>query len=125
MDCLFCKIIEGSIPSKTIYENEYVKVIMDVHPTSVGHCLIIPKKHFTDFEEMDNETYGHLMDAAKLIKKYLYEALNPNGLVLIINYGKPQAIKHLHLHLIPTYENKQKEASVDDTYNKIMSVINK
>ena len=52
MDCLFCKITSGEIPSKTIYENEHVKAIMDINPTSNGHILIIPKKHVTDFTEM-------------------------------------------------------------------------
>src|SRR5574344_2792845 len=99
MDCLFCKIIENEIPSKTIYEAEQVKVIMDVNPTSNGHTLIIPKKHIVDFEEMDNETLSYINDTAKKVKKILYKALNPDGLVLLVNYGLPQEIKHYHLHL--------------------------
>ena len=50
MDCLFCKIIEGSIPSRTLYEDDIVKVIMDVNPNANGHVLVLPKKHITDFE---------------------------------------------------------------------------
>ena len=75
MDCLFCKITSGEIPSKTIYENEHVKAIMDINPTSNGHILIIPKKHVTDFTEMDNVTLGHINDAAKIVKEKLYNAL--------------------------------------------------
>ena len=53
MDCLFCKIIEGSIPSRTIYEDDLVKVFLDINPNTNGHCLIIPKKHIVTVNELD------------------------------------------------------------------------
>ena len=96
MDCLFCKITSGEIPSKTIYENEHLKAIMDINPTSNGHILIIPKKHVTDFTEMDNVTLGHINDAAKIVKEKLYNALNPDGLVLVVNYGLTQEVKEIY-----------------------------
>lgn len=120
MDCLFCNIIAGKIPSKTIYEDQICKVIMDVNPNANGHILILPKKHITDFEEMDTETLSHIHEVAKEIKKMQYDALNPDGLVMVVNYGIAQQIKHYHLHLIPVYKNKQQIVSVDDTYSKIM-----
>ncbi len=119
MDCLFCKITSGEIPSKTIYENEHVKAIMDINPTSNGHILIIPKKHVTDFTEMDNVTLGHINNAAKIIKEKLYNALNPDGLVLVVNYGLTQEVKHYHLHLIPAYKKHQDLIDVEKIYNKI------
>ena len=93
MDCIFCKINNGEIPSKTIYEDEIVRVMMDINPNSDGHTLIIPKKHITDFEEMDNETLAHINNTAKEIKKLLYKSLNPDGLVLVVNYGVAQQVK--------------------------------
>lgn len=123
MDCLFCKIIENEIPSKTIYEDDQVKVIMDVNPTSNGHTLIIPKKHIVDFEEMDNETLSYINDTAKKVKKILYKALNPDGLVLLVNYGLPQEIKHYHLHLIPVYKDHQDLLNIDEVYSKILPII--
>lgn len=120
MDCLFCKIIDGEIPSKTLYENDYVKVIMDINPNSNGHCLVLPKKHYTDFTEMDNEMLGHINDAAKLVKEKLYSALNPDGLSLHVNYGLYQVVKHYHLHLIPAYKEKEEIKNVDEIYNTIM-----
>lgn len=120
MDCLFCNIIAGKIPSKTIYEDQICKVIMDVNPNANGHILILPKKHITDFEEMDTETLSHIHEVAKEIKKMQYDALNPDGLVMVVNYGIAQQIKHYHLHLIPVYKNKQQIVSVDDTYSKLM-----
>ncbi len=122
MDCLFCNIIKGEVPSRTLYEDEIVKVIMDAYPNANGHTLILPKKHFTDFTEMDNETLSHINDIAKMMKERLYNTLNPDGLVLIVNYGKPQMIKHYHLHLIPTYHDQDNTIKdLDETYNKIMA----
>ena len=60
MDCLFCKIISGDIPSNTIYEDEIVKVFLDINPTSNGHCLIVPKKHYTNIEDIDLETLKYI-----------------------------------------------------------------
>ena len=67
-NCIFCKIIDGSIPSKTIYEDEIVKVFLDINPLNPGHTLIIPKKHFKDFDDIDLETLNHIMKVAKEIK---------------------------------------------------------
>ena len=118
MDCLFCKIIEGSIPSRTLYEDDIVKVIMDVNPNANGHVLVLPKKHITDFEELDGETIAHIHGVAKDMKKLLYKALNPDGLVLVNNYGITQVIKHYHLHIIPSY-NKKSNMNVSDVFNMI------
>ena len=122
MDCLFCKIIEGSIPSRTLYEDDIVKVIMDVNPNANGHVLVLPKKHITDFEELDGETIAHIHGVAKDMKKLLYKALNPDGLVLVNNYGITQVIKHYHLHLIPVYKKKQEIIDRNVIYEKIMNV---
>lgn len=123
MNCIFCKIINGAIPSKIIYEDDIVKVIMDANPTSNGHILIIPIKHFNDFISIDDNTLNHIHKIAKLMKKYLYESLNPDGLALINNYGINQLIKHYHLHLIPVYKEKQTIQNINEVYQKIRSVI--
>ena len=124
MDCLFCKIIKGDIPSKTLFEDEMVKVIMDVNPKANGHILILPKNHYTDFTEMDNVTLSHINDVAKKMKEYLYEALNPDGLTLVVNYGLPQVVKHYHLHIVPAYKNKQVIKDVNEVFEQIKKVIN-
>ena len=54
-DCLFCKIIKGEIPSYTVYENDKIKAFLDINPVTNGHCVIIPKKHIVDVEEIDSE----------------------------------------------------------------------
>ncbi len=126
MECLFCDIIKGKSPSRTLYEDDIVKVIMDAYPNSVGHTLILPKKHFADFTELDNETLTHINDIAKKMKDLLYKALNPDGMILTVNYGKPQVIKHYHLHLIPTYHkfNLYKGLPLDSVHKRIIDVAN-
>lgn len=105
MDCLFCKIANGEIPAKKIYEDEYVFAFLDINPSSVGHTLIIPKNHYKDMDDIDLVTLEHIMNSAKIVKKRLEEKLNPDGLTLVQNNGAIQEIKHFHLHLKPYYRN--------------------
>ena len=73
MDCIFCKIIKGEIPSYTIYEDEIVKVFLDISPVSNGHCLIIPKKHFENIIDIDLETLNHIDKVTKKLYPILKE----------------------------------------------------
>ncbi len=114
-DCLFCKIVKGENPSYTVYEDEVVKVFLDVFPNSTGHTLIIPKKHFLDLGDIPLEVLTHIMETAKKIKPILEKKLNPESVVLIQNNGEAEKIKHFHLHLIPKYESMPK-MSVEDVY---------
>ena len=100
-NCIFCKIANGEIPAKVIYEDEIVKVYLDINPIATGHTLIIPKKHFTDLDDIDLETINHIMKVAKDIKKLLEEKLGVKGIKIVQNNGILQDVKHYHLHLIP------------------------
>lgn len=117
-NCIFCKIIKGEIPSYTIYEDDIVKVFLDVNPKSNGHTLIIPKKHFLDLDDIDENTLNHILKISKKIKKELENKLNPTGIALIQNNGSVQEVKHYHLHLIPVYSNNT-PYSIEDIYNKL------
>ena len=117
--CIFCKIISGDIPSYTIYEDEQVKVFLDVNPKSNGHVLIVPKKHTLDIDTIDNDTLLYIMDVSRNIKKKLENKLNIDGLVYVQNNGEPQEVKHYHLHLIPYYKDEQEILEVKDIYDKI------
>ena len=127
LDCLFCKIVAGEIPSNTIYEDDIVKVFLDISPVSTGHCLIVPKKHFKDLEEIDLETLKHINTVAKKMLVVLKEKLHCNGLTLVQNNGLGQEVKHYHLHLIPRYtddeiklvSNKDLIESIEDTIKKL------
>lgn len=105
MDCLFCKIIEGSIPSCTIYEDEVVKVFLDINPNTNGHCLIIPKKHIVTIDEVNSELMNHILMVIKKIHSLLKEKLNVEGLTIVQNNDLGQEVKHLHFHLIPRYKD--------------------
>lgn len=108
MECLFCKIINNEIPSYKIYEDELVLAFLDINPKTSGHTLIIPKKHFLDLDDIDQNTLNRIMEVAKIIKKRIFDNLNPDGLVLVQNNGNLQEVKHYHLHLIPSYSNSRK-----------------
>ena len=102
MDCLFCKIIEGSIPSEKIYEDDMMLCFKDINPTCPVHVLMIPKKHISsldDLKEGDEEVISHMMLKVKDIAKTM--GLD-NGYRLVINTGEDgqQSVKHLHMHLI-------------------------
>lgn len=105
MDCIFCKISENLINSKTIYEDDTLKVFLDINPDSNGHCLIIPKKHFKDLFDIEEETLNHILKIAKLISKKLIDTLKSDGITLVQNNGDIQEVKHFHLHLKPYYNN--------------------
>ena len=115
MDCLFCKIINKEIPSYKIYEDDVVYAFLDINPDSVGHTLIIPKKHYLDLDDIDIDTLKHIMEIAKILKKRIEEKLNCDGLTLIQNSGDVQEVKHFHLHLKPFYKNK-KDKTLEEVY---------
>jgi histidine triad (HIT) family protein len=101
MDCLFCKIAAGEIPSPRVYESENVFVIRDINPKAPVHDLIIPKKHIVDLNELDEASLaGELLLAAKEVARL--EGVDQKGYRVVINTGKHggQLIGHLHLHLL-------------------------
>lgn len=113
---IFCKIIKGEIPSKTIYEDEVVMVILDVNPRSNGHSLIIPKKHYKDLFDIDNDTLMHIFEVAKNISNLLEEKLNCEGITMEENNGISQEVKHFHLHVIPKYKDNT-AMDIEKVYN--------
>ena len=115
---IFCKIINNEIPSYTIYEDDIVKVFLDVNPSHNGHTLIVSKKHYQDLFDIDTETLNHILKIAKEIAVLLKERLNYDGISLCENNGYGQEVKHFHLHLIPKYKDEEK-LSIEEVYNKL------
>ena len=116
MDCLFCKMVEGSIPTKKVYEDDYVIAILDLNPSANCHTLVIPKKHYEDLIEIDNETLIHINDAAKKIIPVLIDKTNAKSLSTRVNYKDTQLIKHYHLHLLPDYGIKKCNMTQDEAW---------
>ena len=103
MDCLFCKIINGEIPSEKVYEDEYVYAFNDISPTAPVHVLIVPKKHIStvnDIEENDAELIGRIYLAAKKIARE--KGIAEDGYRVVTNCNKMagQTVFHIHFHLI-------------------------
>lgn len=106
-DCIFCKIAAGEIPSRKIYEDKDLIAIMDLSPTSKGHSLIIPKEHYTNIYDIDEEIAGKVMKNAKKLATKMTVALNCDGFNLLQNNGETagQTMFHFHMHLIPRYKD--------------------
>lgn len=119
-ECIFCKIIKGEIPSKKVYEDETVSVIMDINPQVDGHVLVIPKKHITDYTELSKELLNHINEVARKVAPMLMEKLDVKALTFAVNYGDSQVVKHFHLHLMPNFLIKNKsERTVDEVFEII------
>lgn len=105
--CIFCKIANGEIPSKSIYEDEDFKVILDLGPATKGHALILPKEHAANLYELPDETAAKVMVLAKKLGRQMTDNLKADGLNLVQNNGETagQTVHHFHLHLIPRYKD--------------------
>lgn len=100
MDCLFCKIIAGEIPSTKVYEDEHVYAFRDINPQAPVHVLAIPKKHMANVLECDCETAAHLARAIGAIAAQ--EGVDKTGFRALTNCGDDgcQSVKHLHVHIL-------------------------
>lgn len=106
-DCIFCKLANGEIPTATLYEDKDFRVILDANPASKGHALIIPKEHYANLYELDDELAGKTMILAKKMVTKLTEVLGCDGYNLVQNNGEcaGQTVFHFHLHMIPRYKD--------------------
>ena len=115
-DCIFCKIINGELPSKTVYEDDLTKVIMNINPNTNGHLLVLPKEHYTNIIDIPDEIVTHSL---KVIRETLFpllkERLNCEGLTLAENNELGQEIKHFHIHLIPRYPDDGADFNYDES----------
>ena len=111
MECIFCKIIQGEIPSKVLYEDEFLKVIMDINPTVDGHALIIPKKHYTDYLELEPNIITHMWEVAQKIGPSIMKKIQASSLSLLVNFGDDQQVKHFHMHLLPNFGTMEEKAT--------------
>lgn len=105
--CIFCKIANGEIPSKTLYEDEKFRVILDLGPIAKGHALILPKEHADDLYELPEEIASDVLILAKKMAEKMKERLHCVGLNLVQNNGEAagQTVHHFHMHVIPRYRN--------------------
>lgn len=127
-DCVFCKIIKGEIPSRTVYEDELIKIIMNINPSTDGHLLVLPKEHVVNLMDTSNEIITHALDIVRnTIYPLLKEKLHCEGLTLAQNNELGQEIKHYHIHLTPRYPDdgadfeydQSKLSDLDEVFEKL------
>ncbi len=106
-NCIFCKIAAGEIPSSTLYEDDDFRVILDISPASKGHALILPKEHYANLYELDDEVAAKAFVLAKKMITKLTDIVKCDGYNVVQNNGTAagQTVFHFHIHLIPRYEN--------------------
>lgn len=102
MDCIFCSIIKGDIPSKKVFENEFVFAFLDIAPQAPVHCLIVPKIHVASADEIKEENAEIVAEIFKVIPKIAKELGLDGGYRVITNVGEDgcQSVKHIHFHLL-------------------------
>ena len=106
-DCIFCKIAGGDIPSSTVYEDEQFRVLLDLSPATKGHALILPKQHYANIFEIDENILRDLIVLAKKVASAMKETLNCDGVNIVQNNGEAagQTVFHFHMHLIPRFKD--------------------
>ena len=106
-NCIFCKLACGDIPTSTLYEDERFRVILDAGPATKGHALILPKDHYANIFEIDEETLRDLIVLGKKLATVMKERLGCDGVNLVQNNGEVagQTVFHFHLHVIPRYKD--------------------
>jgi histidine triad (HIT) family protein len=109
-DCVFCKIIEGEMPSMRVYEDDRTLAIMDINPVNSGHCLVISKTHAPTLWDADPVDLQAAIAAAQKVAVALKTVVKPDGLNMLQANGAAafQSVPHYHLHLIPRWNNDGK-----------------
>lgn len=128
-NCIFCKIIKNE-ESLKIYEDEKTICLLDINPISKGHCLVIPKEHFRDIFDIDDEHLKNIISVSKKISTTLKQKLGATGVNILHASGESaqQSVFHFHLHLVPRYKDdgldtwpksNYKEKSLEEIYQKL------
>lgn len=128
MDCIFCKILNGDIPSNKVFENDNFIAILDAFPANEGHTLVIPKKHFANIFEIDENTLKEGYVIAKNIAEAIKKAFNISDINILQNNGElaGQTVNHFHIHVIPRVKDDNvviKSSPVNIDSDKIKNIV--
>ena len=130
MNCIFCKIVNGEIPSMSVYEDGHTMVFMDIAKDVDGHMVAIPKKHVNNILDCDEDTLHHLMNTVKKISNHCADNCGYDGVNLLNASGESadQSVPHFHVHIIPRRKNDGIEAwpnfegakcEIEEVYEKL------
>jgi histidine triad (HIT) family protein len=108
MGCIFCDILDGKREGHIVYEDEEHIAFLDKYPIDDGHTLVIPKKHYERITDMDSKDVGKIFSLIPKIAKAVLLGAGADAFSLAQNNGKAakQIIPHVHIHIIPRYNNK-------------------
>lgn len=122
-NCIFCKIANKEIPSKIVYEDDVCMAILDMTQVTNGHTLVIPKGHYSNYLEVDDEVLVHMSTVTKSLANKLKLAFHATGVNILSNAGESagQTVMHFHIHIIPRFDEndglvinfKQREDDID------------
>jgi histidine triad (HIT) family protein len=103
--CMFCQIVAKRVPAYIVYENEYSLSFLDIRPASIGHTLLVPRKHFEKLVDVPSTIIKELAISLQTVSACIVEAVNADGLNVLQNNGRAagQVIPHVHFHLIPRF----------------------
>jgi histidine triad (HIT) family protein len=106
-DCLFCGIVEGSIPSQIIDSDERTVAFMDIAPATPGHSLVVPRRHSADLLEIEEDDLSATLIASQRLARRMKDVLEADGINLINACGAAawQTVFHFHIHVVPRYED--------------------
>jgi histidine triad (HIT) family protein len=106
VDCLFCRIVAGELPSTRVYEDDRVVAIMDIFPATRGHVLVIPRAHAADVHEVADDDLTAAARTARRLAKRAMDGLGADGVTIMQSNGAAawQTVFHYHVHVIPRYE---------------------
>lgn len=134
-ECIFCKIVHGEIPSYKIYEDDFVLAFLTINPSSPGHTLVIPKKHYNTILDLPKKELCEIIKTIQKIAKAILEAVETKAFNLVVNTGKDaeQFIDHAHFHIIPRFKDdkiryespaiKYKEGQKQEIIDRIKKVL--
>lgn len=131
--CIFCKIIEKSIPSKVLFENDKNLAFLDIFPVSKGHTIVIPKNHYKNLEEIPNNELSELFEIVKKVSILIHKKLKVDGYNILQNNFRAagQVVNHFHVHIIPRSNEDgkfklfiPKKQAKEEELNQILRIIN-
>lgn len=118
-NCIFCKIINKQIPSSVVYEDDDVIAFLDISQATKGHTLVLPKNHYSNLLEIEEELLAKIIKVAKTIASSMVESLGAKGFNLVNNCNEVagQSVMHFHLHIIPRYNHEEFVIGSKETNN--------
>ena len=106
-DCIFCRIVDGDLPSRTVYEDDAVQAFLDANPLAPGHTLVVPKDHAESLSDATAAEAGAMFEAVHAVVDDVEAAVDADGTTVALNNGEAagQEVPHVHIHVVPRFDD--------------------